>query len=248
MPYMALRNMPRRTRGLAALLGVLWILGTLNLGGCALFDREPLPQSDDVLIQQGIEAFNSGSYKRSIELFQAVKDRFPFSRHVLLAEQKIADAHYLREEYPEAIYAYQDFEKLHPRNPVIPYIIYQIGMCYFKQMPDIDQDQEVARKAAAEFDRLIKTYPNSPYAIRGENRLNESLNHLARYEMYVGKFYYVQKKYEAARARFQGVIRNFPDQGEYREALRYLDEIEQRQARVEEKQRESQETDTAESR
>ena len=141
---------------------------------------------------------------------------------MILAEQKIADAHFLRKEYPEAVYAYEDFEKLHPRHPIVPYVIYQIGMCYYNQMTAIDQDQEYTRKAVAEFDRLIKTYPRSVYGIRAENKLNECLQRLSRYEMYVGRLYFRQKHYAAAKARFEGVVYNFPDQGEYREALQYI--------------------------
>ena len=196
--------------------------------GCALFKKDSMSRSDDILMQEGVDAFNRGSYKRAIDRFQAVKDRYPFSPHVLLAEQKIADAHYLRKEYPEAVYAYQDFEKLHPRNPIIPYIIYQIGICYYEQVPNIDQDQEYTRKAAAEFHRLIKTYPQSPYAIRAENRLNQCLKRLAQHELYVGKLYFRMKQYHAALERFKGVILNFPDQGEYQEALVFIAKCDER--------------------
>jgi len=206
-----------RLFGLALLAGVM-----LNAWGCGFFLHEPPSNSDDILMQEGIEAFNNGSYKDAIEIFQKVKDRFPFSPHVILAEQKIADAHYLRKEYPEAVYAYEDFEKLHPRNPIVPYINFQIGMCYYEQMAAIDQDQEYTRKAAAEFDRLIKSHPTSVYAIRAENKLNECLKRLSQYEMYVGRLYFRQKHYAAAKARFEGVVYNFPDQGQYREALTYI--------------------------
>ncbi|MBI4774554.1 MAG: outer membrane protein assembly factor BamD [Deltaproteobacteria bacterium] len=226
MPAIAPKNIWKVTRkttaGYRGFVLALLAAAMLNISGCGILFHEPPPNSDDLLMQDGIEAFNDGSYKDAIEVFQKVKDRFPFSPHVILAEQKIADAHYLRQEYPEAVYAYEDFEKLHPRNPIIPYINFQIGMCYFEQMAAIDQDQEYTRKAAAEFDRLIKTHPDSVYAIRAENKLNECLKRLSQYEMYVGRLYFRQKHYAAAKARFQGVVYNFPDQGEYREALTYI--------------------------
>jgi len=226
MPAIARKSILKVYRNASAgcrfvVLGLL-AAAMLNAWGCGVLFREPPPSSAELLMQDGIEAFNNGSYKEAIQVFQKVKDRFPFSPHVILAEQKIADAHYLRREYPEAVYAYEDFEKLHPRNPIIPYINFQIGMCYYEQVAAIDQDQEYTRKAAAEFDRLIKAHPNSVYAIRAENKLNECLRWLSQYEMYVGRLYFRQKHYAAAKARFEGVVYNFPDQGQYREALMYI--------------------------
>ena len=247
MPVLAPRNIWKVYRevlmGYRFLVLALLAAAMLSVSGCGFLLHEPPPNSDELLMQDGIEAFNDGSYKKAIEIFQNVKDRFPFSPHVVLAEQKIADSHFLRKEYPEAVYAYEDFEKLHPRHPIIPYINFQIGLCYYEQMTGIDQDQEFTRKAAAEFDRLIKTYPESLYGIRAENKLNACLKRLSQYEMYVGRLYFRQKRYAAAKARFQGVVYNFPDQGEYREALMYIarcdDKLETEKAKQREKEAKS---------
>ena len=91
--------------------------------------------------------YERGDYSRAIEKFEKLKDWFPFSRYAILAELKIGDANYNLERYQEAIFAYEEFEKLHPRNEAIPYVIYQIGRCYFDQIETIDRDQNSARKA-----------------------------------------------------------------------------------------------------
>ena len=79
------------------------------------------------LAWDGMDAYEDGDYKDAIEYFQKLKDWYPFSKYAILAELKIADAHYHLKQYDEAIFAYEEFEKLHPRNEAVPYVIYQIG-------------------------------------------------------------------------------------------------------------------------
>ena len=222
---------------LIILLSLLLFLNSCTIPSIArLWRHDSGFKDENTLMREGVEAFNNRSYKKAIERFQAIKDQYPFSAYVLLAELKIADAYYNREEYSEAVYAYEDFMKLHPRNEAVPYALFQVGMCYFKQMRTIDRDQDITRKAVAEFQRLIRTYPDSPFRIRAENRLSICLQNMAKHEMYVGRFYFKQDQYKAAKARFEGVIKNFPDLGQYNEAFSYIRKCEVQLAKLEQKQ------------
>ncbi len=111
------------------------------------------------LAWEGMDAYENGKYDKAIDKFQKLKDYYPFSKYAILAELKIADAHYQRVEYEEAIYAYENFEQLHPRNEAIPYVIYQIGRCYYDQIDTPDRDQTSAQKALEAFQRLTKQFP-----------------------------------------------------------------------------------------
>ena len=116
------------------------------------------------LAWDGMDAYEDGDYKDAIEYFQKLKDFYPFSKYAILAELKIADSHYHLEQYEEAIFAYSEFEKLHPRNEAIPYVIYQIGLCFFVQIDTIDRDQTPAAMALSTFQRLNKQFPDDQYA------------------------------------------------------------------------------------
>ena len=190
-------------------------------------------QNEHQLTRDAIESYNKRNYKDAIEGFQTIKDQYPFSPYILLAELKIADAYYNRGEYPEATFEYEDFIKLHPQNEAIPYVLFQVGMCYFEQMPTIDRDQENTRKAVAEFQKLIRTYPDSPFRVRAENRLSICLQNLANHELYVAKFYFKKKDYKAALGRFQGIIQNFPDLGQYHESLLYIKKCDEKLKKIE---------------
>ena len=179
-------------------------------------------RSAQQLAWDGMDAYEDGDYKESIEDFQQLRDLYPFSKYAILAELKMADAHYHLEQYEEAIFAYEDFERLHPRNEAIPYVIYQIGLCYYDQIDTIDRDQKPARKALETFQRLNKQFPNDQYARSGSEHIPKCLKSLAGNDYYIGVFYYKSKHYKAALNRFMSVLSNYPDVGYHQEALEYI--------------------------
>lgn len=174
------------------------------------------------LAWDGMDAYEDGDYKEAIEYFQQLKDWYPFSKYAILAELKIADSNYHIKNYEEAIFAYEEFEKLHPRNEAIPYVIYQIGRCYFDQIDTIDRDQTPALKAYETFQRLDKQFPNDKYARSGAEHITTCLKSLVGNEYYIGVFYYKSKHYKAALHRFMAVLSDYPDVGYHQKALEYI--------------------------
>jgi outer membrane protein assembly factor BamD len=176
----------------------------------------------DELAADGMEAFEDGNYKAAIESFEKLKDWYPFSKYAILAELKKADAHYHRKEYEDAIFAYEEFESLHPQNEAIPYVIYQIGRCYFAQVDTIDRDQTSTQKALDTFNRLIKSFPDSEYSRKAQAHRNQCRKVLAGHELYVGLYYYRGKHYKAAMGRFKTILSKYPDVGVHQKALQYI--------------------------
>ena len=117
--------------------------------------------------------------------------------------------------------AYEAFENLHPRNEAIPYVIFQIGLCYYEQIDTIDRDQTSAKNALDTFNRLKKQFPEDGYSHRAEENIKKCIKSLAGHEFYVGLFYYRNKHYKAALGRFKSVLSNFPDVGVHQQALQY---------------------------
>lgn len=190
--------------------------------GCSLLFPERGDQLASELASDGIDEFKNGNYKKSIEYFEKLRDWYPFDKFAILAELKIADAHYKLQEYDEAIHAYEMFENLHPRNEAIPYVIYQIGLCHFERIDTIDRDQTAAQEAMSVFKRLIKQFPEDDYALSAQQKIDQCLKSLAGHELYVGIFYYKSKHYKAALNRFNTVISDYPDVGTHKKALEYI--------------------------
>lgn len=197
------------------------ILSIIVFTGCAWFETKE-EKSAQELVSDGMDDFTDRDYRKAIESFEKLKDWYPFSKYAILAELKIADAHFRLEEYEDAIFAYESFESLHPRNEAIPYVIYQIGLCYFNQIDTIDRDQTTAKKALDTFRRLKKQFPNSQYTRNAGSRIKKCLKSLSGHDFYVGLFYFKSKHYGAALSRFKSVLSNYPDVGVHKKALEYI--------------------------
>jgi outer membrane protein assembly factor BamD len=201
---------------------LLAAVSMLLICSCAWFHGPVEEKTALELVQDGVDYFQAGDYKQAIASFEKLRDWYPFSKYAILAELKIADAHFNLESYPDAIFAYEEFEQLHPRNEAIPYVIYRIGRSYFNQIDTIDRDQSNAAKALETYRRLVQQYPNDAYAGMARSDMVACYQSLSGHEFYVGVFYYKDKKYKAAKARFTGVIEKYPDVGYTYKALTYL--------------------------
>jgi outer membrane protein assembly factor BamD len=213
-----------RRQSKSLVMPFLFMLGFFFLAsGCSTVSKWFSKEDEDVdvgqLMSDGMDNLERGYYKSAMDDFQKVKDRYPYSKLAIAAELKMADSLYQLEEYDQAHDAYDEFEKLHPKHEQIPYVIYQKGMCQFMQMTTTDREQGHTLKAKEEFETLISRFPRDVYADRARKNLRKCLIYLAEHEMNVGNFYLKNGHYSAALARYTYVIENYPDLGQYSEAL-----------------------------
>jgi outer membrane protein assembly factor BamD len=160
--------------------------------------------------QRVLWVFRDVDYGQAIELFQEVIDNYPYSEYATLAELKIADVYFDREQHEQAASYYQDFVELHPKHPEVPYAIYRHGMCSFEQIRDPDRDQEATRNAIAQFGVLAERYPDSEYAGLARANLAEATDRLAAHEILVGDFYFQRRECHAAARRYRSALTNYP--------------------------------------
>ncbi len=194
------------------------VISLFFLSGCSwwkhIWERtDRAKNTPEILYQRGYEAYQDGWYKKAIEYFQRVRDEFPLHNLAIIAEMGIADAHFSDENYGEAEIAYNDFVSLHPTNENVPYAIYQLGMCHYRQMYSIDRDQTETMKAIKEFEKLIARFPTSKFSLMAEKLVRECKQALGEQEFYVGHFYFKRKQYKAALKRFETVMQNYANLG-----------------------------------
>jgi outer membrane protein assembly factor BamD len=187
----------------------------------------------DGLYQQGVQYYKDGNYKRSVEVFQRLKEEYPLSTLAIMAEIGVADSYFSGKDYPEAGLAYREFINLHPANENLPYVMYQLGMSHFSQIMTVDRDQTETRRALKEFEHLVARFPTSRFAFLGEKMIRDCRRILAEKEFYVGEFYFKQKKYRAALRRFETVAREYPNVGLDFKVGFYIQEARRRLAEAE---------------
>ncbi len=200
---------------------ILCLIFIFFFSGCSWFQAKDEKSAQELSVE-GMEEYQNGNYNLAIKSFEKLKDWYPFSKFAILAELKIADSHYRLKQYDEAILAYKEFESLHPRNESIPYVIYQIGRCYYDRIDAVDRDQSSTRKALDIFNRLQRQFPDHSYSKRAEEHVHNCQKSLAGHEFYVGHYYFKTKHYKAALNRFKKVLYDYPDVGIHRQAIEYM--------------------------
>ncbi len=205
----------KRATGKKIGISSLVILFALSLafwvGGCG--PKKAPERTPQMAYEEALRLLERKKYDRSAEAFRKLKEDFPLSTYTALAELRLADSLYFQKNYAEAIVQYEDFKKLHPIHPEIPYSIYQIGMCHFKQMLSIDRDQTVTEKALEQFRYVVENFPQSKYTSEAQTKMQLCRHQLAEHEYYIGYFYYRKEHYQAALGRFEGVLKKYPDVG-----------------------------------
>lgn len=190
---------------LSAPLLLLWGCAGKQDRGLKTIEGDPEP-----LYKEGLILFNKRNYGEAQKKFEQLKASFPDSPpYSLWAELKIADCHFFKKEYVEAIAAYEEFKKIHPTHEEIPYVQYQIGMSYLNQSLPPDRDQTLTRKALASFEYLLANFPNQFFAEKAKEKVAALRQRLADHEFYVGSYYYKEGRYQAAASRFEGLLERY---------------------------------------
>lgn len=184
------------------------------LPACGIIDMVYLPPAEDTaqeIFEAANDAMSEKNYVRAVELYNKLKDAYPFSPYTIDAELALADAYFLDEEYVQAAEGYKDFESLHPRHEAIPYVLYQAGMSLKNQFKSIDRATTELQEAYNYFDRLEKTFPDSPYASGAESHKQTCRKLMAEHELYIADVFWHMKKYGPAWRRYDFIVENYSD-------------------------------------
>lgn len=197
------------------LLRSLLLCMSLTLAtGCGIIDMIYLPPAEDTaqeIFEAGNDAMAEKNYVRAVELYNKLRDAYPFSPYTTDAELSLADAYYLDGEYVLAAESYKDFESLHPRHKAIEYVIYQIGMSLQRQFRSIDRPTTELQEAVAYYQRLLQQYPSSQYAKAAQERILECRKAMAEHELYIADMFWHMNKFGPAWHRYTYVSENFKD-------------------------------------
>jgi outer membrane protein assembly factor BamD len=185
----------------------------LCASGCAWGRKKEQATTPQAMYEDAMKLFQRKKYERAAQAFKKFKEEFPLSELTPMVELRTADSYFFDKNYSEAVVLYEEFKKLHPLHPEIPYSIYQLGMCHFKQMYSLDRDQTETEKAIEQFRYLIENFPPSPHVPEAKTKMKICQKQLADHEFYVGNFYLRMKKYKGALARFEAILQKFPESG-----------------------------------
>ena len=182
----------------------------------------PLPPGEQELFDEGNVSFESGRYTGAINAYDELLEQHPFSDLAEIARLRVAHAYYLSRSYEKAVAAFNDFERLHPTSPLLPFVEYTIGMSYLRQARAHDRDKTASENALGQFERLRERYGYSLYGRLAEFRVGQCNENLASHELYIGDFYVKMQKRDAGLTRYRSVIERYPQTDAAEEARKRL--------------------------
>jgi len=178
----------------------------------------------DVLYNQGLANLNAGRLKEASRKFDAIDRQHPYSEYARRAMVMGAFANYRQGNYDEAINSAKRYVTLYSSTPDAAYAQYIIGLCYFRQIRDVTQDQKESRRAIEAMQEVIDRWPDSEYVDDAREKVRFARDQLAGKEMQVGRYYLERREYIAGIKRFRYVVENYSNTRHIEEALARLTE------------------------
>ena len=213
--------MVRRLQHVAVAAGLV-----AGLAACSSNDNNQYVQgSIPFLYNTGYEFLEDERYDTATAFFDEVERQYPYSTWARRAQLMSAYAHYLANNYEEAILGAQRFLGLHPGNDMAPYAYYLIAICHYEQIIDIGRDQQKTEEALDALREVIRRFPGTDYAKDAKLKIDLARDHLAGKEMEVGRFYQTRGQYVAALGRFQNVVEEYETTSHVPEALHRMTEV-----------------------
>lgn len=169
----------------------------------------------------GEAAFERERYILAQRFYIYTRRNYPYSRFAILADLRIADCQYEREQYLESIDSYQTFARLHPTHPRVGYALFKMGVARSKQIPEDfffmppahEKDQKVVEETAETFATYLRRFPDGENAEEAKERLSKVRERLVAHERYVADFYKKREKYRGYVGRLERIRTKFGEAG-----------------------------------
>jgi len=171
----------------------------------------PPPRSAETLMSEGETFFAEKRYDDAIAAWEKVRELYVSPAMNALAELKIADAHFLAEDYIEAAVAYEAYLKAYPDDPNSANILYNLGVSYHQEMLAPERDQTTTRNALSAFNTFLTRYPNEPRRPAVEKFIAEEEDALAGHELHIGSYYQKKGVDTAVIARLEPLVTAYPN-------------------------------------
>ena len=184
--------------------------------------------------QEGIQALEDQDGLEAAKKFSEAELLYPQSTWAPRAALMAAYSYYSNEYYSEAIYELERFLTTYPKHQRIDYAYYLLGVTYYDKIVDETKDLESMIKSQEYFRFVIKTFPDTDYAIDSKFKLELINEILASKEMYLARYYLDKEKWIPAINRFKIIVEKYDDTVFIEEALHRLVEIHYKIGLVEE--------------
>jgi len=174
---------------------------------------------------EGLKELEAGDALFAAKKFNEVEILFPQSEWAPKSTLMAAYAYYSQDYYFDTIEEIKTFLRKYPGHKDNDYANFLMGMAYYEQIVDEKKDLNSIVMAKTQFEKVVKNYPNTDYALDAQFKLDLIADILASKEVYLGRYYFQKKKWIPAINRFKTVIKSYDTTIYVEESLHRLVEI-----------------------
>jgi outer membrane protein assembly factor BamD len=178
----------------------------------------------DVMYNKALASLDAGDTHDAMQSFENVDKEHPYSDYARKSILMSAYLNFRKAKYTDTINEAKRYVTLFPASPDAAYAQYLIGESYFRQIPDVTRDQDIADKAMDAMNVIVQKYPDSEYVEDARHKIDVARDQLAGKEMQIGRYYLERREYLAAVNRFKTVVEQYQTTRHVEEALERLTE------------------------
>ncbi|PIE99698.1 MAG: outer membrane protein assembly factor BamD [Paludibacter sp.] len=157
---------------------------------CTEFQKISKSKNIELKYDKAVDYYSNKKYSYAISLFEDIAANYRNDERSELIINYLAKSHIGKKQYYSAKDYYEAYIKTFPKGKFIHEAKYMIGYCDYKNMPDVQLDQSITKKAIKEFEAFIEEYPQSKKARTASDILEELYNQLAEKELLNATLYY----------------------------------------------------------
>ena len=174
---------------------------------------------------EGLDSLRGGDVLFAAKKFNEAEMLFPQSDWAPKSALMAAYSYYSQDYLDDAIAELERFLKVYPLSKNTDYALYLLATSHYEKIVDEKKDLQSILSAKKNFNKIIKNFPNTEYALDSEFKIDLINDILASKEMYIGRYYFDRKKWVPAINRFRTIVDEYDTTIYVQEALHRLVEV-----------------------
>lgn len=201
-----------------------FVIAAALLAGC-VGGMPKVPATPDAVLERAQEYQRRGKNIQAAALYQKFLERYAGHDRADFAQFNMGECHFADGDYALAAVEYQVVISNYGYSEYVDDALYKTGVCYWKQAPRAERDQQKSIDALNRFNQYRQTFPDGDHSKDVEGYVRQIHERLAKKEYEAARWYFRRKNGSAVLIYCDKIIDNYPDNRYWGQALLLKGEI-----------------------